>query len=307
MEYPEIQVNAVAWSKCYRRRFWTDNRLEFPAGLLYEDQAVSSRAYVAAASFDVLAKVLYNWRFRDDRSSISQQTADVRDLRARLNAAYQSLAELDRPGFSRAREVRLAHYLSNDFPLSIKAAQRGDDEFWEVLREGLTRLTDQITPFVWARVSAQHRVATMLVIENRRAEATWFVGLGHNNPKHSPTVAQGGRVYFDSEVRQVLGMELTDPLLALADHQLNLITATRRVFWTADDLLQVEGWAYIDNLSLDDTNPKIKAWAQPDRRPRPRAAALGATCRRSRSPLCRSTGTPTTRSRASCCGSIRRP
>ena len=262
MEYPEIQVNAVAWSKCYRRRFWTDNRLEFPVGVLYEDQAVSSRAYVAATSFDVLAKVLYNWRFRDDRSSISQQTADVRDLRARLNAAYQSLAELDRPGFARAREVRLAHYLSNDFPLSIKAAQHGDDEFWDVLREGLTRLTDQITPFVWARVSAQHRVATMLVIENRRPEATWFVGLGHNNPKHSPTVAHGGRVYFDSEVRQVLGMELTDPLLALADHQLNLITATRRVFWTADNLLRVEGWAYIDNLSLADTNPRIKAWAQ---------------------------------------------
>jgi CDP-glycerol glycerophosphotransferase len=261
-EYPEIQVNAVAWSKCYRRRFWTDNHFEFPVGVLYEDQAVSSRAYVTAVSFDVLSKVVYNWRVRDDRSSISQQTAEIRDLRARLNAAYQSLAELDRPGFERAREVRLAHYLSNDFPQSIKEAQHRDDEFWELLRDGLTKLTDQVTPFVWTRVSAQHRVAIMLVIENKRAEATWFIGFGHNNPKQSPTVAREGKVYLDTEVRHALGLELTDPLLALADHQLKLITATRRVFWTTDGLLEVEGWAYINNLSLADTDPRIRAWAQ---------------------------------------------
>ena len=261
-EYPDIQVNAVAWSKCYRRKFWVRHQMAFPVGVLYEDQAVSSRAYVQASSFDVLSRVLHNWRVRDDRTSITQQAAEVRDLRARLDAARASLAELDIPGFERPREVRLAHYLSNDFPLSIKAAQHGNDEFWEMLRDGLTTLTAEITPSVWERVSAQQRVATELVIADKRAEVEWFMGLAHNNPKSSPTVTRGGRVYLDTEVRHALGMPLTDPLLALADHQLGLITATRRARWTADGRLEIEGWAYIDNVSLADEVTTIRAWCQ---------------------------------------------
>jgi CDP-glycerol glycerophosphotransferase len=261
-EFPDIQVNAVAWSKCYRRKFWERNQMAFPIGVLYEDQAVSSRAYVRASSFDVLSRVLHNWRVRDDRSSITQQLAEVKDLRARLDAAHASLAELDRPGFERPREVRLAHYLGNDFPMSIKAAQHGNDEFWEMLREGLTKLTAQITPDVWERVSAQHRVATELVIEDKRADVEWFMGLGHNNPKSSPTVIRNGRVYLDTEVRHALGMPLTDPLLALADHQLSLITATRRAHWTGDGRLEIEGWAYIYNVSLADVGTTVRAWCQ---------------------------------------------
>ena len=261
-EYPDIQVNAVAWSKCYRRKFWERHQMAFPVGVLYEDQAVSSRAYVRASSFDVLSRMLHNWRVRDDRTSITQQLAEVRDLRARLDAAYASLAELDRPGFERPREVRLAHYLSNDFPLSIKAAQHASDEFWEMLREGLTKLTAEITPYVWERVSAQHRVATELVIADKRADVEWFIGLGHNNPKSSPTVTRDRRVYLDTEVRHALDMPLTDPLLALADHQLGLISATRRAHWTADGRLEIEGWAYIDNVNLADVGTTIRAWCQ---------------------------------------------
>ena len=77
---------------------------------------------------------------------------------------------------------------------------------------------------MWERVSAQHRIATALVITDYAAEATWFAGLGHNNPKNSPTVARDGQVYTDIQVRHVLGMEATDPFLELgrspagADH-----------------------------------------------------------------------------------------
>lgn len=262
LSFPDIQVNAVAWSKCYRRKFWVANKFAFPVGVLYEDQAVSSQAYVTARSFDVLSKVLCNWRIRDDRSSITQQTAQVKDLQGRLDAAFASLEQLSRPGFERPREVRLAQYLSNDFPLSIRSAQHGDQEFWDLLREGLTTLTAQITPYVWDRVSAQQRVATRLVIEDLREEAAWFVGFGHSNPKNSPSVVHDGKVYLDLSVRHALGMELTDPLLALADHQLDLQSSARRAFWNADGHLQLEGWAYIDNLDLAAESTSIKAWCQ---------------------------------------------
>ncbi len=53
-DHPAIQVNAVMWSKCFRRRFWQRHDLAFPEGVLYEDQLVSAQAYALATSFDVL-------------------------------------------------------------------------------------------------------------------------------------------------------------------------------------------------------------------------------------------------------------
>ena len=50
-----------------------------------------------------------------------------------------------------------------------------------MLRDGLTTLTAEITPDVWERVSAQNRVATELVIADKRAEVEWFMGLGHSS------------------------------------------------------------------------------------------------------------------------------
>ncbi|SDT42693.1 CDP-glycerol glycerophosphotransferase [Microlunatus soli] len=250
VESPDACVNAVAWSKFYRRSFWEKNGFAFPVGVLYEDQALSTRAYATAAKFDILATVTYGWRVREDRSSITQQSTALNDLRARLHALENSLAELDRPDLQHVRNVRLGQYLSNDLPLSIKTAQFADDEFWELLTDALRRLTDHADDEVWDRVSAQHRVAIKLVTEGHRDAVIDFVGLGHNNPKNIPPIVADGNVYLDTPARQVLGLQATDPLLALADHQLGLVSSIRRVYWDHDQRLHVEGWAYIDNVDL---------------------------------------------------------
>ncbi|QGN32462.1 CDP-glycerol glycerophosphotransferase family protein [Microlunatus sp. Gsoil 973] len=247
---PDAVVNAVAWSKFYRRSFWEHHGFAFPEGVLYEDQALSARAYAEASTFDILAKVTYGWRVREDRSSITQQATLRNDLRDRLRAAESSLAELDRPGLEHVHAARLAQYLSNDFRLSIKTAQHADDEFWELLIDGLRRLTARATNEVWSKVSAQHRLAIMLVTKGHRSAAVDFVGLGHNNPKNMPALVRDGNVYLDPPVRQVLGLAATDPLLALAEHQLGLVSVIRRVWWDADHRWHVQGWAYIDNLDL---------------------------------------------------------
>ncbi|GAB3927752.1 hypothetical protein GCM10027613_43980 [Microlunatus endophyticus] len=254
-ESPDAVVNAVAWSKVYRRRFWERHGFAFPEGVLYEDQALSARAYAKAEKFDILSKVTYGWRVREDRSSITQQATALADLRARLRAAENSLAELDGPGLEHVRDTRLAQYLSNDFPLSIKSAQRANDEFWELLTDGLRRLTERAGDAVWAAVSAQHRVAIKLVTEGHREAAIDYVGLGHNNPKNIPPLVAGGHVYLQTPARELLGLGPTDPLLALADHQLGLITSIQHVAWDCDHRLRVDGWAYIDNLDLSQVDP----------------------------------------------------
>src|SRR4051794_16930176 len=43
--FPDAMVNAVAWSKTYRRTFWDTAGLRFPEGKIYEDQPVSAAAF----------------------------------------------------------------------------------------------------------------------------------------------------------------------------------------------------------------------------------------------------------------------
>ncbi len=262
VESPDACVNAVAWSKFYRRAFWEQNGFAFPEGVLYEDQALSTRAYARARRFDILSKITYGWRVREDRSSITQQATALKDLRARLHAAENSLAELDGPGLEHVRNVRLGQYLSNDFPLSIKSAQHADDEFWSLLTDGLGRLVAGAGPDVWERVSAQHRVAISLVTAGLRKEAIDFVGLGHNNPKNIPNRVIDGRVQLDTPARHALGVSIDDPLLTLADHQLGLVSSIRRAYWTAGWRFHLEGWAYIDNVDLAQCDTSIRITAE---------------------------------------------
>lgn len=267
-ESPEILVNAVAWSKCYRRRFWLANELWFPEGVLYEDQAVSARAYARARSFDVLTAVLYNWRVRDELNSISQQVSQIGDLQARFAAARASLAELDQAHLADARAARLAQYLNNDFPISIRAAQHAGSEFTELLRAELTDLTRDLPApgeagsSVWDRVGVQHRIAVRMVVAGLWDELFWFVGLGHDNPKQSPSVVADGAVYLDTEARRFLELERTDPLLRFAEHQMGLVTAIRRAYWSDAGVFRVEGWAYIDNVSLADPSTPFEIAAR---------------------------------------------
>ncbi len=264
-ESPDILVNAVAWSKCYRRDFWQRHAFRFPEGVLYEDQAVSARAYALADTFDLLAKVTLNWRVRHDRSSITQQQATIGDLRARLEAAFSSLDALRAGGEELGHDVRLGQLLGNDFPQSIRAAQHtGPDpaaepggEFWDELAAGLKKLLDRATPEVWARVPAQHRLAISLVVAGHYAEAVDLVGLSHDDRKRSPALIRDGAVYVQFPARTALGLAEDDPILALAEHQLGQITGIRHLRWLDDGRLELRGWCYIDNVDTIEAQPVL--------------------------------------------------
>lgn len=256
-EFPEIQVNAVAWSKFYRRSFWRKAELQFPVGVLYEDQVVSSRAYAQAKRFDVLSRVTYLWRIREDRSSITQREHEVGNLSARIAAALSSLHELDASGVREAREIRLSQILSNDVPLWIRAAEYAEPEFWEVLKLGLSQLTAMADDRVWSRVQPQHRVTIELARSDKRSDLLHFNGLGRNEVKSAPSILIDGRLFTQLPARTALGLEPQSELLALTPDQTSVITGTRRVFWRPDGRIEIHGWAYIDNLDLSTAQPRI--------------------------------------------------
>ncbi|MGW4412378.1 glycosyltransferase family 2 protein, partial [Nonomuraea sp. NPDC004702] len=71
--HPLLIRDRMLWNKVYRRSFWDRLGLSFPERM-YEDQPVAMAAHVGARSVDVLSKVVYHWRQRDEPgSSITQR------------------------------------------------------------------------------------------------------------------------------------------------------------------------------------------------------------------------------------------
>jgi CDP-glycerol glycerophosphotransferase len=264
-EFPQAMVNAVAWSKVYRRDFWDAAGLSFPEGVLYEDQPVSARAFAAARTFDLLAQSPYLWREREDASSISQQVREITDLRARFAAAFDSLDHLRDAGLTHAYTERARQLVANSFSQSLSHLGLASDEFWDEFTAGLRELFRHAPEGIFDELSPQHRVMYALVLGGFRAQAVSFLEQGGGNVKNFPSEVVDGRVramlpyYQDPEV----GLAPTE--FEFPDHRLELQTAVRRLWWSSETTIELTGWAYIDNIDLADSPTHIELQLVHDR------------------------------------------
>lgn len=241
---PDILVNAVAWSKCYRRSFWDETGLTFPVGVLYEDQVVSAEAYARARSFDVLTKPLYNWRVRSDGSSISQQTHQIADLRDRFEAARGSLAVLARYAGEEAVRARAFQLLSNDMQHSARELAGASTEWWTALSAGIRGIAAHLTDDDWSQIRSQQAILTWLVAEGDRDAAEEFLACGGLSERNWPTRVESGRVAavmpdFSHHLERI-----PLPVRALSPEQLTLTTGISGAAWQGTDLV-LEGWAFV--------------------------------------------------------------
>ena len=83
---PDLIRDRMVWNKLYRRSFWQEGSFAFPP-IRYEDYPVTLRAYLEATSVDILSEHVYFWRDRESGTSITQQTADVRNAAERFESA----------------------------------------------------------------------------------------------------------------------------------------------------------------------------------------------------------------------------
>ena len=253
--YPDAMVNAVAWSKTYRRRFWDEAGLSFPVGKLYEDQPVSMAAFAKARSFDVLPDVGVSWRIRHDRSSISQKSSSPTNLAAHNEAVSTSLEAMRGEGKEDVAGLRALQVLANNMPFFTRHLITSDDEYWQLLRTAIKDLVGNIAPDLYDhQVAAQDKLLYELIVRDLHAEASSFLeGFGHD-VRRFPTTARDGRVY----AALPLAESLAEGLTSLSDAQLELSTRALRLRWTDAGDLVVAGWAFLRNLDLATYPPELE-------------------------------------------------
>lgn len=243
-DYPTILVNAVAWSKMYRRQFWVENDLAFPVGALYEDQPVSARAYAIAKSFDVVSDVIYNWRVREDKSSISQQSFEFFDLDARLDSAKASLRILKEISGEDAAIERATQLLSNDIGHSMRHIADTDEQFWHRLSAGIANIASYIPDKNWQRVPAHLAVFEWLLMQEQYELVRRLVANGAMDSNVWGTIRRDDEIEL-APIANIEWDSIPAVVRTIPERQITLLTALRRSHWARPGVLVLEGWAYL--------------------------------------------------------------
>ena len=62
---PQTKMHVTAWNKLYKRKFFTENHIEYPVGKLYEDSLTTYKFYLNSEKMAYVDEPLYYYRHRE--------------------------------------------------------------------------------------------------------------------------------------------------------------------------------------------------------------------------------------------------
>ncbi|NRQ34929.1 glycosyltransferase [Nonomuraea sp. NN258] len=185
--HPLLVRDRMLWNKVYRRSFWDGLGLSFPERM-YEDQPVAIRAHVGASAVDVLPKVVYHWRQRDEPgSSITQRRLEPANLRDRMLSVLETSALLEaaapqlKPDFD-------GDTLDIDLGVAVEAVARLGERTDPALLDLIVGYLDGVAPESWLSIPFEHRLQVHLLHRRRLgdlAEVFEQARAGHLQPRVS--------------------------------------------------------------------------------------------------------------------------
>ncbi len=254
--FPEVMVNAVAWSKVYRRAFYDAAGLTFPVGLIYEDQAVSMRAFARAQAFDVLPHVGVEWRMRENATSISQQHAEVGNIVAHNVAMSSSLEELREAGKPAAVRARALQLLDNNLQFFKRNAVYRNDAYWSHLREAVTMLLGEVSREDYIEhVGAYKKLLDELIREDRIDDVVSLLLEEHPRMRRHRTSVRGEYSYLELGPRY---SHLPEECFRLSWSETAARGRARSFSWTPEGTLRIEGWAALSNVDLSESPSEVQ-------------------------------------------------
>ncbi|UYM06993.1 glycosyltransferase family 2 protein [Solicola gregarius] len=247
-DFPALVRNNYTWGKLYRRTFLTAQEATFREGVSYEDQPLITRLYIAASAIDVLPDVAYEYRAREDASSISQQTASLSDLRDRVSAWQESRREFAETASRAVYDAWLQTLFDAHFHWYLSSPGTVDLAYWATLRSAIVDLTDRAPQAIWDATPPERRVPIELARRNRRADVQEFVRCDGYLPQLFPATVVDGGVRHDLPFHD--DPELDAALFVRRPEQLRLSHSVQRFSWADGSTMKIAGWAYIRHIDL---------------------------------------------------------
>ncbi|CAB4932144.1 MAG: glycosyltransferase [Actinobacteria bacterium] len=128
-ERPDLIADTVSVNKIYRREWLNGRGIEFPEGVLYEDQLFTLKAFVEARRICVIPETVYRWyvdRLGSDLS-ITQRRHEVRNVRGRIEVNRLIDEYLAARGLTELARTKTRKFLSHDLYLYLSTLLELDD------------------------------------------------------------------------------------------------------------------------------------------------------------------------------------
>ena len=251
-EFLPLMRNLYTWDKLYRHDFWKAQGLRFREGVAYEDQPIVTQLLARASSIDVISEVVYHYRARDDRSSISQQTSSLRDLRDRIAAWRISRDALLAEGAARCTTAGCRPSSTPTSTGTSRVPGPSTTTYWAELRAAVAELTEDAPGALWdatdprqAGAARAHpagppgRRAGVRAADGRRADR-W------------PATVRGDGVLLSLPFLD--DPDLDENLFLIRPEQLRVAHSVENFHWHTDPgqdgTCSVSGWAFIEKIDL---------------------------------------------------------
>ena len=251
-EFLPLLRNLYTWNKLFRRDFWEAQDLWFREGVAYEDQPIVTQLFARAAAIDVLPDIVYRYRLRDDKSSISQQTASLKDLRDRIAAWRTTRDTLRAEATEELYQGWLATLFDAHFQWYLTSSGTVDDVYWNELLEAVRELSADAEDWVWDATYPTRRVLVRLAVLGRRRDAQEFVRRDALKADLWPAEVRedGVRLHLPQEPDE--GLE--EDLFLIRPEQLQMSHAVENLHWVygpdGTSACQLSGWAFLRKVDL---------------------------------------------------------
>lgn len=259
-DFPDAMQDVIACNRMFRRAFWNERIGLFEEGVAYEDHVPMVAAYLRASTFDVLSAFTYNWRIRENATSMGQQKHRTANLHDRLRAERDALHLVANEASAPVRAAWLGRVINTDLPVFVPAALVAGDDYRAALGAAAADFLALAGPDALRHARADRKLTTALVAAGRWDEVdrlTQYVRLNGILPETTVT---------DGKVIATLpfGRDLDLPIetYELGEHQSALVATVSGVHWDPDRTLRLDGWAYIRGVDLTDTTPVHEVWLQ---------------------------------------------
>ena len=257
-DFPAALQDIIACNRMFRTDFWRQEVGEFQGHIAYEDHVPMLTAYVRATRFDVLSRITYNWRVREDHTSTGQQKHRLDNLFDRILVKEEAHELLRSEASVTVYDAWVARTLDVDFPAFIGSALTGGVLYRNVLSATYATFFSRANEAALRQVSCYEKLRGWLCAQARWEDVEEARDYFRESSPLPPTTVVDGRIVADFPEGAAFLMDVPDSMRELGTHETTFEAALMRARWQGA-VLELTGWAFIRGLDASTEPPSIEA------------------------------------------------
>lgn len=217
-------------------------------------------AYLRADRFDVLSRVVYDWRLRAEGTSTGQQKHDLANLLQRIAVKATARDLVWREASPAVQAAWVGRVLDIDFPPYVEKALDADENYRRALQQALQTYVGLATREAWSHVRVRQKVRTYLASQGAWEVLATAERVFDDQGSIPPTAVRDGSVVLKTSPTAGTAVTIPDDLLELAASESRLQVCLSSCERSGTTSLRLTGWAVIRAVDLSNRRPSIKLW-----------------------------------------------